>query len=94
LTWPTYEADLGHERREELLQKLADAALMQMNIEFGADAVTLVGTAPAYHAVGSWDQGRIPRASSQISHCREEGIAVRQTLNKCLRALGCLTPHY
>ena len=36
----------------QLLQKLADAALMQMNIEFGGDAVTQVGTAPAYHAVG------------------------------------------
>src|ERR1700704_6675124 len=36
----------------QLLQKLADAALMQMNIEFDGDAVTQVGTAPAYHAVG------------------------------------------
>src|SRR3984893_8580566 len=36
----------------QLLQKLADAALMQMNIEFGGDAVTQVGTAPAYHGVG------------------------------------------
>jgi hypothetical protein len=27
-------------------------ALMQMNIEFGGGAVTLVSTAPAHHAIG------------------------------------------
>ena len=32
--------------------RLADAALMQMNIEFGGDAVTQVSTAPAHHAIG------------------------------------------
>jgi len=31
-------------------QQLADAALMQMNIEFGGNAVTQVSTAPAHHA--------------------------------------------
>ena len=46
---PTVHAQ---DRTVETLQKLADAALMQMNIEFGGDAVTQVGTAPAYHAVG------------------------------------------
>jgi hypothetical protein len=33
------------------LQQLADAALMQVNIEFGGDAVTQIGTAPAHHAI-------------------------------------------
>ena len=32
--------------------RLADAALMQMNIEFGGDVVTQVSTAPAHHAIG------------------------------------------
>ena len=33
------------------LQKLADAALMQVNMKFRGDAVTQVGTAPAHHAI-------------------------------------------
>jgi hypothetical protein len=41
-----------HAAEIQLLQQLTDAALMQMNIEFGGDAVTQVGTAPAHHAVG------------------------------------------
>src|SRR3982074_3501598 len=40
-----------HAAEIQLLQKLADAALMQVNIEFGGDAVPQVGTAPAYHAI-------------------------------------------
>jgi hypothetical protein len=33
------------------LQRFADAALMQVNIEFRGDAVTQIGTAPAHHAI-------------------------------------------
>ncbi len=36
----------------QLVQQFADATLMQMNIEFGGDAVTQVSTAPAHHAIG------------------------------------------
>ena len=41
-----------HAAEIQLLQQLADAALMQMNIEFGGDAVTQISTAPAHHAIG------------------------------------------
>src|SRR5580704_12945668 len=41
-----------HAAEIQLLQQLADAALIQLNIEFGGDAVTQVGTAPAHHAIG------------------------------------------
>ena len=36
-----------HAAEIQLLQQLADAALMPVNIEFGGDAVTPVSTAPA-----------------------------------------------
>src|SRR6202023_2938737 len=41
-----------HAAEIQLLQQLADAALMQMNMEFGGDAVPQVSTAPAHHAIG------------------------------------------
>ena len=41
-----------HAAEIQLLQQLADAALVQMNIEFGGNAVTQVSTAPAHHAIG------------------------------------------
>src|SRR5580704_12437122 len=41
-----------HAAEIQLLQQLADTALMQMNFEFGGDAVTQVSTAPAHHAIG------------------------------------------
>jgi hypothetical protein len=34
------------------VQQLAGAMRMRMNIEFGGDAVTRIGTAPAHHATG------------------------------------------
>jgi hypothetical protein len=48
-----------HRRAAEiqLLQQLADAALIQMNMEFGGDAVTPVGPAPAHDAVAAGGQG-------------------------------------
>jgi hypothetical protein len=42
----------GHAAEVQLLQKLADAALMQANMEFGGDAVPQIGAAPAHHAIG------------------------------------------
>ena len=41
-----------HAAEIQLLQQLADAALMQVNMEFGGDAVPQVSTAPAHHAIG------------------------------------------
>ena len=50
-------AGMHRDAAEIQLQKLADAALLQMNIEFGGDAVTQVPRPR------SWDQGRLPPTS-------------------------------
>src|ERR1700730_12056336 len=68
-----------HAAEIQLLQQLADAALMQMNMEFGGDAVPQVSTAPAHHAIGL----EVRTALHPLGHLTPLGLGEAR-LTQCL----------